>query len=61
MQLSIGSAVLAHDGKVPAALELLGESERRRRGLGEQTADEIQHVQSEAVRDTAEMKAGETA
>lgn len=57
MQLSMGSAVLAHDGKISAALELLGESERRRRGLGEQTADEIQHVQSEAVRDATGTKA----
>ncbi|AMN45906.1 hypothetical protein ACG33_02025 [Steroidobacter denitrificans] len=61
MQLSIGSVVLAHDGNAPTALELLGESERRRRGVGERTADEIQHVQSEAVRDTTEAQAGETA
>lgn len=54
MQLSIGSAVLAHDENVPTALELLGESERRRRGVGEQTDDEIRHVQGEAIRDAAE-------
>jgi len=52
IQLSIGSAVLAHDGNVPTALELLGESERRRRGVGEQAAVEIQHVQSEAATET---------
>lgn len=49
MQLSMGSAVLDHRSNIPTALELLGESERRRRGNNEQVDDEIRHVQSEAA------------
>ena len=48
IQLTIGAAALSDLAQRPTALQLLGESERRRRGLAAQAPSEIRNVQGEA-------------
>lgn len=48
IRLSIGSAALTDSERKPTALELLGESEGRRRGLSARAQSDIRDVQGEA-------------
>jgi hypothetical protein len=47
IRLSVGSAALTDSERKPTALELLGEAERRRRGLSARVQSDIQDVQGE--------------
>ncbi|MGH8175743.1 MAG: response regulator [Steroidobacter sp.] len=48
LQLSMGTAALTDSERKPTALELLGESERRRRGLSAKAQSDIKDVQGDA-------------